>query len=180
MKQRSAAKRFESDIAQDLGARRIFLSGAGIEKADVRKRAQYVRSEDGAAARLNALSFRVEAKTTEALNYTMTTVDWYTLVRAAEGCGEIPLFAIRFTKFSGELLLMRRAFAYELGLHPPDDFIRTVEKSYKLGPMAWCHLRMIRPRHPGPPRLPDVLTVAPYGRSIEAVRNHALYAPTPA
>ena len=39
------AKRFEQDIARDSRARRVFCSGSGMEKADVRKKAKYARRE---------------------------------------------------------------------------------------------------------------------------------------
>lgn len=89
------ARRFENEIAADLGGRRIALSGAGFEKADVRVRGTY-KMVEGAVTASETLRFRVEAKTTSRSTYQFKAQDWLDLQKAAVSGGELPVFAICF------------------------------------------------------------------------------------
>lgn len=172
------AQRFEREIAEELGGRRIFLSGAGFEKNDVRKHTSYHRDENGVAIRGDALTFRVEAKTTTRGRYALRAFDWYALAREADAAGEMPLFAIRFLPHVGEVVLARQSFAHELGCLPSNDFILPARSSITIRPQNHVIIRLIRPRHLDRPHPPEVLVIGPYGPFMEALKAHALYAPS--
>ena len=127
------ARRFEDDLARDLGATRVFLSGAGTEKADVRKRARYARRL-GTPMRLSTLTFRVEAKTTRRHYYAFRATDWWDLVRAADAAMEIPVFAVRFlgALTSTEVVLIRKGFANELGTGAVTAYPMRMDKSRQI------------------------------------------------
>jgi Holliday junction resolvase len=113
------AREFESDLADALNGRRVFLSGAGIEKADVRKRVGYTL-EDGVAVRNNTIGYRVEAKTTRREYFTFKLVDWHDLTRAADMAGEVPIFGIRFletNRLHHDVVVIRATLAKELQQH---------------------------------------------------------------
>lgn len=166
------AKRFELDIAEDLGARRIFLSGAGMEKADVRKRVAY-RSEKGRPVRSDALAFRVEAKTTVRGHYTFRTIDWWDLRRVADPAGEVPVFAIRFIEQAWhDTVIIRLSQAQELGCARESDPVQQLNRSVVVYPGDRMVLQL-------PTKLglttarPDKLTIVPYSTFLEKVREHA-------
>jgi hypothetical protein len=173
------AKRFELELAKDLDARRVFLSGAGDEKADVRRKAGFTQ-RDGAVVRSTALTFRAEAKTTQYDSYAFKAVDWFDVARAADGAGEIPVFAIRFLKLNEGLAIARQSFMYELGIFAPEHSLTfPVEKSKRLRPVHRdsCEaLRVLRPKHPGGASRPDVLVLTSYDNFIQRVRAHADFA----
>lgn len=125
------AKRFEQDLARDLGARRVFASGAGFEKADVRRRATFTLRDDG-PTRTSQLSFRVEAKTTRLDVFTFRAADWCDLVRVADAAGEIPLFAIRYLRLGVALVVTREAFLHELGFDSWGMLRERMNKSRRL------------------------------------------------
>lgn len=116
------ARAFEHRLAEDLDATRIQLSGAGHEKADVRRGARY-KVCAGELCLEDGVRLRIEAKTTGAPNYTFRVQDWADLVKSADSKGENPVFAICFLpaaattyRQSMQLVLVRAAFAAELEL----------------------------------------------------------------
>lgn len=133
LKQRRVATAFEREIAEDLGGRRIFLSGAGFDKADVRKGAEYTRDATGRPTRTDALAFRVEAKTTSQRYFNFTQQDWKDLVKAAVRSGEHPLFVIRFLEHQLTLAIVRRSLAQDLAL-PAPEHVSSMIKCYRLEP----------------------------------------------
>lgn len=88
------SRRVEKTIAQDLGGRLTFNSGAGDEKADCRVPHRYKGSAQG-VVEATAIAIRVESKTTEKSKYTMMARDWADLWRSASLQGEIPVFHIQ-------------------------------------------------------------------------------------
>lgn len=172
------AKLFEQQLAEDLGGRRIFLSGAGTEKADVRRAKSFHINEAGRVERTELLAFRGEAKTTRYDSYAFKTTDWFDLHRAASAAGEIPVFAIWFLRCDEGLAIAPRVFVQELELGPSDDTVLPVQRSLVLRPAAHNELRMAPPQRPGASVRPALLTVVPYTTFIEAVHAHAHYAPT--
>jgi hypothetical protein len=167
------AKRFENEIAHDLSGRRVFLSGAGMEKADVRRRSSYLRHK-GRVEQTDTFSFRVEAKTTRRATYTFTVRDWNDLVRVADPAGEIPIFCVKFVAPRGvpsALSIVRAPLAAELGLIVALSEVarpRVVRKTCALGSTA-VHTKLL---------LPDLgprgdLAIVRYHDLVEKLRNHA-------
>lgn len=117
MKQHKIAKRFEVQIAEDLGGRRVFLSGAGDEKADVRVGRRFKKTDDGIVP-TEGRTFRIEAKTTSRSHYSFKVVDWDDVARAANRAGEEPIFAVSFSAARNQdYVLIRSSFAAELGFN---------------------------------------------------------------
>jgi len=163
------ARRFEDALAEDLVARRIFLSGAGHEKADVRRRRGYT-VRDGCPVPLERLALRIEAKTTSRLVYTMRTVDWSDLVRAADQAGEHPVFAVRFLRWTGNVdtVLVRRGLAEQLELAITDTAPVRINRSTTLTYDRYP--RLLIPHHStGVPRPPDEVVSVPYPKFLEGV-----------
>lgn len=159
------AKRFELDIADDLDARRVFLSGAGMEKADVRKRASY-QYFDGMVQLKLGLTFRVEAKTTQREYYEFRAVDWADLVRAADAAAEAPVFAVRFLRQRISIVLARVAFIKELKLVCCEPKL-TMAKSIRLRPGLFPTIEVPRINRPS-----DHVAVGDYFTFIGAVQKY--------
>lgn len=163
------ARRFEDALAADLGARRIFLSGAGAEKADVRRR-QGFTSRGGFPVPLERLAFRVEAKATSRLTYTMRATDWADLIRVADPAGEHPVFAVRFLRWNADRVLVRRALAESLYLavsaEDPTPLNRSTTLTYDRFPRL-----LIPHRYPGIQRPPDEVVAVPYLEFLEGVTH---------
>ena len=132
LSRRKVATAFERELAKDLDARRVFLSGAGLEKADVRKRAGFTL-QDGVPRRTDDLTYRVEAKTTTKPYYTFTQLSWSDLAKAADGAGEHPIFAIRFQRPRSTRVIVRHGLARELGILIPSE-VRSMSRSCRLLP----------------------------------------------
>lgn len=129
-----AAKRFEQALAEDVGGRRVFLSGAGMDKADVRRTATFTRQGDK-IVRTAALPLRLEAKTTSAPFYSFTLTGWTALVRTAQAAGEHPVFAIRFLPKQGEVAIIKTSLMLMLGIPEPyDATARELKRSMRLRP----------------------------------------------
>lgn len=167
------AKRFENEIAHDLSGRRVFLSGAGMEKADVRRRSSYLRKK-GRVEQSDTFSFRVEAKTTSRAAFNFMVRDWADLVRVADPAGEIPIFCIKFVAPRGipaALAIIRAPLALELDLIIALSEVvrpRVVRKTCSLGATA-VHNKLV---------LPDLaprgdLAVVRYHDLVEKLRGHA-------
>lgn len=122
-----ASKRFEQDIAKDLGGRRVFASGAGFEKGDVRVKRAYKKVGSDIVPS-DALTFRIEAKTTGRSTYTFKVQDWIDIRRSSSSAGENPLFAIRFLS-RADFVIIHSNLAVSLGL-------RRSEKEWSLLPQA--------------------------------------------
>lgn len=164
-------RRWEDALAADLGGRRIFLSGAGFTKADVRRGALFA-VVDGAVTQRAQLALRIEAKATQYESYTLRCIDWYDLIRAAERAGEHPVFAIRFYRSGEALAVCRRGLAQELQALPKDDTAVPVHKSKKVRPSEHSVLRLVYPAHVITPRRPDVVCVVPYPLFLERLLEH--------
>ncbi len=156
------ARRLEEDIAADLQARRIFLSGAGMEKADVRRRASYTSS-----GRAEGLAFRAEAKSTSRPDYPFRVVDWHDLTRVADADGEIPLFVVRFISKVATMtsVVLREAFAEALEL-PTTGPIVPVTKTRALRPGERCVLTFAGLHRD------ERLLVTSYSPFLSALRRH--------
>lgn len=174
MERHRASRKFEADIARDLNGKRIFLSGAGFEKADVRVGSVY-SLQDGAPSFGDALTFRVEAKTTNRDCYSFRTTDWQDLIRVADKSRENPVFAIRFLRTGYALAITRTAFAQEIGslIEEPES---KINRSITLHDGVCYRLSVPRERIGQPPRKPDLLTALPYKTFIQGVQGHALFA----
>jgi hypothetical protein len=126
MKMHRDARSFEDRIAADLGGRRVPMSGAGHEKADIRSQ-QAVRLVQGVPELQDGLQYRVEAKTTGAANYTFKLQDWIDLTRSADRAGEQPIFAISFVRsrtLHQDFVIIRRSFAELIGVEAAGPEIR--------------------------------------------------------
>lgn len=173
-KQRDA-RRFEDDLARDLLGRRVPFSGAGRVKADVRKSASYGLNADGIPVRREALTFRIEAKTTWRTTFNFRLADWHDLLRAARASGEHPIFAIRFLTSKDEVAIAPASLMMECGVH--------------VDLMQWLDMRksrLVRPDTQGRIFLTELasaeaylchLAVLPYHTFLERIRSHALYRP---
>jgi hypothetical protein len=109
----------ETTVAQALGGRRTFNSGAGSEKGDGRVTPTY-QTVDGLPQEVGP-SFRIENKITSKPYYVLTAADWEKLVKAAAPLGETPLFTMRLT---GTLGIPLRLVALELGYAQSLFFVR--------------------------------------------------------
>lgn len=169
MKSHKIARKFEDRIACDIGGRRIFLSGAGSEKADVRLRKRYQITEDGVLP-LEETALRVEAKTTSRDIYSFRTIDWLDLDRAARSAGEEPIFAISFVAYHQDYVLLRASFAELLGF--PVGLPLEIKLSWTLNApklLLGQHRRHIRlSTLPGR----TCLVVADYSAFLVALRKH--------
>lgn len=83
----------EQQVAERLGGRRTFNSGAGDEKADGRVVPKYAVS-DGVVRELTQ-GFRIENKYTESRAIRLHVRQWVDLRRAALTAGETPVFHVR-------------------------------------------------------------------------------------
>jgi hypothetical protein len=165
------AKRFETEIANDLSGRRVFLSGAGMEKADVRRHRGF-RRKRGAIEQTNTFAFRVEAKTTKAETFVFTTRDWADLVRVADAAGETPIFCVKFVRrfMPAALALLRESLVVELELLPSLSMAvpaHVLGKTRRLKPTSF-HERL---------RIEDLgargaLAVVRYHDLVERIRGH--------
>jgi hypothetical protein len=168
-----AAKRFELDIAEDLGARRVFLSGAGMEKADVRKKTRYrYLVSEGIAVPMPTLTFRVEAKTTKNEYFPFRTVDWLDLRRVADASAEMPVFAVRFLGQHGDIAIIRSGMAFELGFRVHDLNVVKLKKSTMLRPRDHVCVEIAIMRGSVLHETENLVTL-PYVDFIEKVRKHA-------
>lgn len=163
------AKQFEREIAADLTGRRVFLSGAGFEKADVRKRSQFV-GRGTHVERSPTLAFRIEAKTTGNNRYNFHAQDWRDLIHVADAAGEMPILAVKFLGFEVAIALVRSGFALELGFVLPAMPAREMKRSLTLYPNRGLLEQIAIPRSTG--KL-DVTAVVPYPVLIESVKQHA-------
>ncbi|OHD24327.1 MAG: hypothetical protein A2Y38_09160 [Spirochaetes bacterium GWB1_59_5] len=118
------ASRVEAEIAEGLGGRRTFNSGAGDEKADGRVMARYAMGAGGKPEKTST-GIRIENKTTEKPYYVMRAVDWADVWRTAVSYGEIPLFHIQLCTGSNPVdiaVVSDVFFSEEVG--PIPDYIR--------------------------------------------------------
>lgn len=74
-----ASTKSERKVAADLGGRRVFASGSGLDKADGRVPGKY----------------RIENKYTESEKYALSVKDWMILWRTAIESNEEPIFHIK-------------------------------------------------------------------------------------
>lgn len=74
----------ERRIAGELGGRRVFNSGAGFDKGDVRVDPKRSIAEDGTLLVVGP-RFRVESKRTWTDSYSIGSMTWRDVVRAASG-----------------------------------------------------------------------------------------------
>ncbi len=118
MRTHTIARKFEDKIASDLGGRRIFLSGAGFDKGDIRVGRRYKGTGDGFAHAAEDLTFRVEAKTTKHDHYTFRRQDWLDVMRAALPCGEHPVFAIGLREARFAFVVIASSLAGLIGFEP--------------------------------------------------------------
>jgi hypothetical protein len=132
-KKHTIARRFEHQLAEDLGGRRLFASGAGFEKADVRRRQGYKQSTEGIVP-TDEVPLRIEAKTTSKGAYTFRVQDWVDVSNAAMYHGEEPVFAIYFVGARYACILITYDFAVRLGMKKADDtpLPQRVEKSWSI------------------------------------------------
>lgn len=157
------AKRLERDVARDLQARRVFLSGAGAEKADIRKAPRFAAGERSAQ-----LTFRVEAKATASPTYQFTVRDWADLVRVADPAGEIPLFVIRFFREFGQQqsVLLRDGFAEELGLPVSPKNFEQIDKTHRVAADQSEYFGFMNGRRA------ERLVLSRYDSFLAALRSH--------
>jgi hypothetical protein len=92
-RRKARATAAEQKIANDLGGRKTFLSGAGDEKADVVVPSR-VQISNGVLHDSSLFSFRIEVKTTHNSKYTLSSSDWEKLLVAAEKAGQAPVFVM--------------------------------------------------------------------------------------
>ena len=131
-KKKSASQ--ERRVARELGGRRIPLSGAGSEKGDGRVAQRYVRTEDGVEETVR-LTLRIENKLTSKPSYTLSSQDWDKLYRAAQSCGEHPLFHIELSVSgigSVQVAVITEQLALELGFSPAVLWDRKPAKSFSV------------------------------------------------
>jgi hypothetical protein len=97
-KRKATATKAEQRVADDLGGKRTFLSGAGDDKGDVKTSRRTKTKSSGEVVELP--NFRVEVKTTANGFFTFTHGDWSDIVRSAQRSGHIPLFVIQLASGS--------------------------------------------------------------------------------
>lgn len=162
-------------IARDLNGSRLFASGAGFEKGDVRvKRAYKKVGRDIVPS--DALTFRIEAKTTQRSAYSFKVQDWIDIRRSAARDGEHPLFALQFLATSMSYVLILSSLAIELRLRNPSflGIPKLVERSWSID---YDHLTKSHQRTiiscTGLGARQDVLVLLPYDDFLEAVKAYA-------
>jgi hypothetical protein len=110
----------EQKIATDLGGKRIFNSGAGMEKGDARVPHRYLSGE-----RSTLYAYRIESKYTETWRYTLNAQDWANIANAAATAGEFPVFHIQinsdYLPEKAELVIIPTHLFEELAGHPPEN-----------------------------------------------------------
>ncbi len=167
---------FERELAEHLDGRRIFLSGAGLEKADVRAKQKYVM-QDGVPMPVPSLTFRAEAKTTERSSYTFNRTDWVTLARTADSAGENPVFAIRFLRERRDIVIVRQSLMGSLALEVLrkipgyDEHFTVVKKSRIVRATSYGHFTLMTSALP-PPNRPTVLVVMPLHMLLTAIHEY--------
>ena len=101
----------ERDFAAEIGGRRTFNSGAGLEKGDARVSKAY-KNVGGMIVETKP-GFRIENKTTISNAYRLSATDWATLRGNAMRAGEEPVFHIRLNLACSDefdLVVVTRAF----------------------------------------------------------------------
>ncbi len=138
---RRAVKAEEEKLAQDLGGRRTFMSGAGDEKGDARAAHTY-QVENGVVWEQERWAFAVESKTTSSRNgYRLNVRDWETQESVALGRGEEPVFAIRHP---AHLRGFRRwavitlSFASSLGVPYSCSDVIEGRRTFKINDDVWA------------------------------------------
>jgi len=138
-----SATKAEIEVAKDLGGRKTFLSGAGMDKADVVVGSKFA-TIDGRLQELPGLTFRIEVKTTAADSFTFKIQDWIDVVASADKAGQIPVFVIKTS-----IDALARSYAVvpyaliseKLGAIPISSGDE-LKKSTKIGPTSlseyWC------------------------------------------
>lgn len=173
MKKHDIARRFEHQLAEELGGRRLFASGAGFEKADIRVRQGYKSTEAGIAP-VDALALRVEAKTTSLGSYTFRVQDWADVARSARQHGEAPVFAVHFVGPKYSCVLINAAFAIQLGLRKTEECAKPIKKSWAISYLELMHRRQRTFVSCTVNNKEELLVLVPYTDFLTAVR---LYAP---
>ncbi len=165
------ARKLENDVAADLGGRRIFLSGAGSEKADIRVKKQYTVDR----LPTDALAFRIEAKSTSNAKYTLKAQDWRDVAKSADAVGEEPLIVFGFESRACMFLrwvVLRAKLADELQIKRPEGAYTLMSSlSMRVAELATnmavtCYLRPLG-------AVEEILCITPYPMFLEALEKHA-------
>jgi len=98
-KRQRRAAREERKIASDIGGRRVFMSGAGPDKGDVKSDL-----------------LRIEAKTTANSSFTFNSADWSDIVHSSDNSGKTPVFVIKLAlkAFPFSVAILPRTFWLEM------------------------------------------------------------------
>lgn len=121
-KRKRIASRAEARVAEDLGGRKVFNSGAGSEKSDAQV-PHRTRIVDGAPVETTLLALRIEVKTTSLAGFTLKSQDWADVVGAADKAGQLPVFVVKMRTLGGlpvDLVVIRTAFFTELTGETPE------------------------------------------------------------
>lgn len=171
LSRKKRATQFENELADDLGARRTFLSGAGAVKSDVRRDARFTMV-DGKPVRESTLTFRAEAKTTDKTRFAFTAKDWFDLTRAADAAGELPVFAIRYLPTHDTHVVVRWGLAEELGIEPRNDLAPSISKSITLLANLQDGCARVFPSKTSKDQRSDLVVIQQYHRFLGALYGH--------
>lgn len=172
MRKHDLARKFERQLAEDLGGRRIFASGAGFEKADVRVRQTYKTLETGIAP-TGELALRIEAKTTSRGVYAFKVQDWADIASSAMQHGENPVFAIHFVGARYSCVLITSGFALQLGLKQTEELPKDINRSWTISYTDLLHKRQRTFVRCQLKHRAELLVLLPYDDFLPAVKNYA-------
>lgn len=101
-KRKKIATREERRVAADVGGKRVFMSGAGPDKGDVKSDL-----------------LRIEVKTTASESFAFNSHDWSDIVHSADNTGKTPVFVIKMSvkTYPFSVAILGRRFFLELA--PP-------------------------------------------------------------
>ena len=160
---RKLAAKAESRVAKDLGGKKVFNSGAGFEKSDVRVPGK----------------LRSEVKHTSKNSYTFKIQDWIDLLLAALSYGEYPIFVIDIQGLR-KLAVVTKRFAketLEFGNVDTYEDQYTAKRSFSITPKRWNRAEALTPArlgltmHYNASTAPYELVVLPYDVVVKRLKD---------